>query len=412
MDLHPKSKLDEHLNQNARAGNSRLQIAFASSGYIDPTRIDSWSGLPYFIWHCLQKQGADLTLIPLASDRGRILRTLKFAVAKILFRKRYLRDRDSGLLRSYARQIEAALEGGKFDFLFCAGTAEIAFVQTTVPIAFWVDASFAGMLNFYDSFTRLQEISIREGNAADTAVLERATLAIYSSNWAADTARSNYSVAPNKLHVVRFGANLKDAPSTSEIQAIIDQREQETCRLLWIGVDWHRKGADIALLTLNSLEKLGVRARLTIIGCQAPTETRLPSNVEVLGFVNKGTAEGKELIERHLKESHIFFMPSRAEAYGLVFCEASAFGLPCIATDVGGVSSIVENGINGWLLPLDASADDYAIRIKELFCDRESYRTTARNGRRLFDERLNWDVAGSQVIALMRKHLEKKHDHS
>jgi len=147
---------------------------------------------------------------------------------------------------------------------------------------------------------------------------------------------------------------------------------------------------------------------LTIIGCQAPPDTLLPSNVEVVGFVNKGTSEGKELIERHLRESHIFFMPSRAEAYGLVFCEASAFGLPCVARDVGGISSIVENGFNGWLLPLDASADDYAKRIQELFCDRETYRTAARNGRRLFDVRLNWDVAASQVIALMRKHLDKK----
>ena len=397
-----------HLHPSSPPRASKLRIAFASSGYIDPTRIDSWSGLPYFIWHSLEKHGAELTLLPLSSERGKLWRLVKFAVAKLLFRKRYLRDRDTGLLRNYAKQIETHLSNGDFDFLFCAGTAEIAYVQTEVPIAFWVDASFAGMLGFYDSFTGLQEISVREGNAADAALLEKAALAIYSSDWAANTAKRSYTCAKDNVHVVRYGANLKDTPATNEVHAAIDQRDRETCRLLWIGVDWHRKGADIALQTLESLEKLGIRAKLTMIGCQSPPNTELPHNVEVIGYVNKGTVEGKALIERHLRESHIYFMPSRAEAYGLVFCEASAFGLPCVATDVGGIASIVENGVNGWLLPKDAPAVDYASRIQQLFCDPEAYRATARNSRRLFDERLNWDVAAGKVLALMRNHLNKE----
>ncbi len=390
------------------SGSSRLRIAFAFNDYLDPKRIDSWSGLPYFIWHALEKNGAEVTLLPLASGHRKLRRLMKFAIAKMVFRKRYLRDRDAGLLGSYARQIEAALEGKDFDFLFCLGTAEIALVQCNVPIAFWVDASFAGMLNFYDSFTGLQAISIREGNEADAALLERAALAIYASDWAAKTAEANYPVLASKLHVVRYGANLKKAPSTSEIHQLIEQRSRDVCRLLLIGVDWKRKGVDIAVAAMEVLSKRGMQAHLTIVGCQPPPNTRLPANVEVVGYVDKATPAGQAQIDGYLRESHIFFMPSRAEAYGLVFCEACAFGLPCVATEVGGVPSIVESGANGWLLPIDSTADEYASRIQELWTHREVYEAAARNARQRFETHLNWDVATNQVIELMRKHLDQR----
>jgi len=387
-----------------------LRIAFVADEYCNPREIGAWSGLPYFVWQALQKQGVELTRIALQSDSREAVRLLKFSAAKLLTGHRYLRDREPALLRAYARQIEARLAEQHFDFLFCPATAPIAYLKTKVPIAFWVDASFAGMLDFYESFSRLHSSSIREGHAADAAAVERSALAIYSSDWAAKSAARAYQADPARLHVVRFGANLKTCPTTAEIHDAIACRGRETCRLLLIGVDWKRKGADLAVRTLLELEKLGVKAQLTIIGCKAPSDTALPPNVEVLGFVSKGTEAGRRLIERHLRESHFFLMPSRAEAYGLVFCEASAFGLPCVATAVGGVAAIVEDGVNGWLLPLDAPAAAYAGKLYALWRDPAIYAAAARNGRRLFDERLNWDVAAEAVIALMRKHLLENAD--
>jgi glycosyltransferase involved in cell wall biosynthesis len=274
-------------------------------------------------------------------------------------------------------------------------------------MAFWVDASFAGMNDFYASFSRLHGGSVREGYAADQATLDRAALSIYSSDWAAETVRRGYRIDPKRLHVVRFGANLTNVPTTAEIDGVIRQRERGVCRLLLIGVDWKRKGVDLAVSTLSELERLGIPARLTIIGCQPTSAMVLPPNVEVLGFVSKTTQEGRDLIERHLRESHLFFLPSRAEAYGLVFCEASAFGLPCIATDVGGVGAIVENGVNGWLLAPEAPPSAYAERIQATWQNPDSYERTARNGRRLYDERLNWDTATAEVVDLMRRWLRE-----
>ncbi|TSA49979.1 MAG: glycosyltransferase [Sphingobacteriales bacterium] len=39
-------------------------------------------------------------------------------------------------------------------------------------------------------------------------------------------------------------------------------------------------------------------------------------------------------------------VPSRAECYGIVFAEASSYGLPSVSTDTGGVSAVVKEGVN------------------------------------------------------------------
>ncbi|HFM1639257.1 TPA: glycosyltransferase, partial [Escherichia coli] len=56
-----------------------------------------------------------------------------------------------------------------------------------------------------------------------------------------------------------------------------------------------------------------------------------------------------------LSNADILLLPTIAECYGMVFCEAAAFGLPVVATDTGGVSSIVINERTGILIkdPLD-----------------------------------------------------------
>ena len=67
-------------------------------------------------------------------------------------------------------------------------------------------------------------------------------------------------------------------------------------------------------------------------------------NIEYHGWV-------EDSIKRQLlEEADIFILPSRFEGLPVSILEAMAFRKPIIATDVGGIPSIVKNGVNGWLL--------------------------------------------------------------
>ncbi len=70
---------------------------------------------------------------------------------------------------------------------------------------------------------------------------------------------------------------------------------------------------------------------------------RLGDRVKFLGW----QAE----VERLLQRWDIFAMPSLEEGFGIAALEAMAAGLPVVATNVGGIPELVENGRTGWLVP-------------------------------------------------------------
>src|SRR5205085_671227 len=132
--------------------------------------------------------------------------------------RKYLPDRDPHLLKQYARQVADRLSRSDADLVFSAGTLATAYLKCRQPIAFWTDATFAGMVNFYPGLTQLHDKTIKEGMAMEQAALNGASLAIYSSEWAARSALEHYKADPNKVKVVSFGANLECNLTQNEIE--------------------------------------------------------------------------------------------------------------------------------------------------------------------------------------------------
>jgi glycosyltransferase involved in cell wall biosynthesis len=99
-----------------------------------------------------------------------------------------------------------------------------------------------------------------------------------------------------------------------------------------------------------------------------------------LGISDRVTFWGRRSdVARLLAESDIFVLPSTTESCPHALLEALAVGLPVVATDVGGVSEIVSDRVNGLLIP---AADPAAIcgAIRELRRDRSLYERLTTNG--------------------------------
>lgn len=99
-------------------------------------------------------------------------------------------------------------------------------------------------------------------------------------------------------------------------------------------------------------------------------------------------------------DASFFVFPTRAECYGIVICEANAFGLPVITTDQCGVSTIIRDGQNGYKLPLSASGSEYATLIAEIFGDQRRYKRLVLSSRAEYDTRLNWDTWAEKLHAV------------
>jgi glycosyltransferase involved in cell wall biosynthesis len=322
-----------------------------------------------------------------------------------LLRKRYAVDRASKVLQSYADQVSARLKGTSVDVVFSPGTIPICYLESRAPIVFWTDATIAGMIDFYPVFSDLCDESLRDLHRMEQAALSNCRLAIYTSHWAAGTAIKNYQVDPAKVKVVPFGANVVSVRDLEIIRANVSLRRMDVCKLLFVGTEWYRKGGDIAVEIAGSLNAIGLKTELTLLGCDH--DGPFPDFVSKTGFVSKKTAEGRARIDRLFAESHFLLLPSRADCVPVVIAEASSHGVPVVASNVGGISTAVKEDLNGFVLEDAGQLVTHACAIiSKTMGNPAAYRELAIRSFGEYTDRLNWKTSGRLIRELLRNALD------
>lgn len=372
-----------------------MHIAFASE--YDPVDVRNWSGLPTFVARALEGAGAAVEYLgPLHRAPAPVSRARQVAARAV--GGRHLLDREPRVLRGYARQLERKVRDSNPDVVVAVSTLPVAYLECSPPIVFWTDATFASLIDFYPEFSNVTAASVRRGHLAERLALARAGLAIYASEWAARSAREDYSVPDEKLRVVNFGANMRELPTSGEVGTLIATRAarlRESCQLLFVGFDWVRKGGPIAVAVARDLNERGVPTELTVVG-RVPEEDPLPF-VNVEGPIDKADPAGERKLAELYRKAHFLVLPTTAEAAGVVFAEASAFGVPSLAPDIGGVRDMV--GAGGLVLPARAPASEYAEAIALSVSDRSRYERMAAAALSYSRGRVNWTVAGRTVMS-------------
>ena len=380
-----------------------MKIAYVT--IYDSKDIHVWSGLTAHIARAIAAGGdVELYYIDNLFQKNKGLLYYFQGFKKVLWQKlgkKYDHKRSPALLKKFARTITGELRPGT-DVIFSDSSLPMAYLDTPIPMVMYSDATFAGLLGFYTSASDMVPGMIKKANVIEHRALQACSLLLYSSDWAARTAVTHYGVDREKIRVVPFGANLEEDKSTGVVKAMIDQRTTSSvCNLLFIGVDWERKGGDFALKVAAELNTLGVDVRLQIIGARNMPALTLPSYVTNYGFISKSTAEGKAKLNQLMAEAHFLLMPTRADCTPLVFSEAGSFGVPSITNAVGGIPSIITNDINGFAFPAGSTPGDYAQYIQKVFRDRERYKTMCLHSLQEYEERLNWETTGKSIVRLL-----------
>jgi glycosyltransferase involved in cell wall biosynthesis len=202
-----------------------------------------------------------------------------------------------------------------------------------------------------------------------------------------------YGVEPEKVVCVYAGSNV-EAPH----DFALDNEGYANRRILFVGDDWDRKGGPELLTAFEEVRQTYPDATLTIASAGAPAVS-LPG-VEVLGRVPL------DQLMRHYSQSSVFCLPTRLEPFGIVFLEAMMWRLPIVATSVGAVPDMVEEGLNGHLvIPGDAKA--LARALIGLIGNPELCRRYGEAGHRRVLDRYTWDQVGrrmrEQILPFIRQ---------
>jgi glycosyltransferase involved in cell wall biosynthesis len=370
--------------------------------------LNEWSGTGYYIAQSLQNQAISLEYIGPLEDKIilKVLRKGKRHYHKF-FGKNYIKDTEPLILKDMANQVAKKLANTQADIVFSATITSIAYLECQQPIVFWADATFENTHNFYPLYSNLCDESIANGHKMEKLALQKCALAIYSSDWAAQTAINYYNADPKKVKVVPFGANIQTDHNLEEVQQFIESRPRDKCKLLFIGVDWIRKGGNVAFKIAEKLNESGLNTELMIVGCQPILDKAIPDFVTPLGFISKSTPEGKERLTRLIAESHFLILPSIADCTPIILCEANSLGVPCLSTYVGGIPSIIESDVNGQLFELNADINTYCNYITNLFSNYSKYQSLAFSSFEKYKRSLNWGSAGRVIHNLLIDNINK-----
>jgi glycosyltransferase involved in cell wall biosynthesis len=184
--------------------------------------------------------------------------------------------------------------------------------------------------------------------ALERTVYENAAVVFTrSTDVAADLTRF-YNIPASKVECVYAGSNVDVSHCGPP-----DNAGYSNQRILFVGVDWKRKGGPELLDAFKEVLRRYPKAHLTIAGADVSVD--LP-NCTVLGQVSS------QQLARHYAQSSIFCLPTRHEPFGIAFVEAMMHRLPVVATRVGAVPDMVDDGVNGYLVsPGDARALEQAL---------------------------------------------------
>ena len=196
-----------------------------------------------------------------------------------------------------------------------------------------------------------------------------------------------YAADPNKINVIRPAVN-------SDLINIIPSKKmnnsEKLFKIISVGRCHWKKGYTFALDAMAILKKEKMLYHYTIIASGDDYE-HINYQIQDLGlngfvsFIN-GLSHSN-LIER-VSESDIFILPSLEEGISNAVLEAMALGVPVISTDCGGMTEIINNGENGFIVPVRESKI-MAEKIIEYFgMNREKKIKIIKNARQTINNNL------------------------
>lgn len=381
-----------------------MKITVAS--IFDPWNAQSWSGCSSNLLRALvDDYGATIfALGPIKAPhpfRNRIVAELSLKLGR-----NYIPEFTEPSLRHFAAQTAEKLKEIDCDCVLALDGQTIAYLKTDVPVYYFWDCTFEGNLE-YPWFTKLAAPSLAAGHAIERNAVRNARMSFYSSKWAVDSAVRTYGADPHRTKIVPLAANINGDRTRVDVEKLISGRSTEAIQLLFLGIDWLRKGGDLALEVARELNARGTPTVLHVVGCAPEQASDIPDFVRLHGFLDKGVPGELAQLQSLIGNAHFLVVPSLAESFGAVFAEASSFGTPSLARRVGGVDSVVEEGVNGFLFDRHASAMEYCDTIESLWKDPERYRDLARSSFRHFRERLTWTYSAGKLLEYIREDLRR-----
>jgi glycogen(starch) synthase len=182
------------------------------------------------------------------------------------------------------------------------------------------------------------------------------------------------------------------------------KRQDSRFKLICAGRLQLEKGFDVAIEALAKVRAQGLDAELTLIGHGQELRSLQQGAVDhnVADHVHfEGVLDRRSTLEA-IAGSSLVLVPSRMrEGFSLVAAEAALFGIPCIASRIGGLPEVVEDGVTGVIVTPD-DPEGLAAAVVDLLRDAQRLRILGANAMRRAREKFDMDRCVDEYLTLYR----------
>ena len=261
------------------------------------------------------------------------------------------------------------------------------------------------------TFHTLAEIKIRARSGekesslrktSEKRVMDQVDAVVVSSAHEKQEMVRLYGASPHKIHVVAPGVDGDLFQPMEKVEAKRQVGLENKRVILSVGRIEPLKGLSLLLQAFAELEdREGVK--LLVVGGQEKSRelNRLRSLAGELGIQEEvsflGAMKQKEL-PVYYSAADVFVMPSYYESFGLAALEAMSCGTPVIASRVGGLQSLVDDGVNGYLVSWRC-ATPYTYRLETLLSN-EDLRHNMGMAAREKARAMSWGLTAEKIVEL------------
>ena len=256
---------------------------------------------------------------------------------------------------------------GKFDLVHThewVGMGDIFSVHA-VPHAGWIREVRKKRPSLFDrARIAIERKTIKNGGSARFFPV---------SSIAIEAFRREYATLPGLWQALAPGVDVARFAAPDRVQCRNEIRGRygigpSDILLLFVGMNFEVKGLDTIFAALTKARAAQPEANIRLLVVGRGNEEKYRSMAQALGIADAVTFAGKqnEGLEIYYRAADIFIMLSKFDTFGMVVLEAMAAGLPVIVSPNVGAKDLVQEGINGFVLPEHMDADAAANRIVQL----------------------------------------------
>lgn len=358
-------------------------VAFVTPWPVNDPR--AWSGVIQPMIHAL-KAYVDVVPVSTAAVENALIDRALARLTDGRFGKRYLVGHALATSMKRGRELTKRLQLIRPDaVLAVAASQDVAFLGGTWPVVQVSDLTFQAARELYTDFQNLHAFSWQQGTLVSRRSVARTAGTLAATEWVRERLVTDDGLRGDLIRVAPFG------PGIEPLEPKRVTRAAGSPRLLAVISNWHRKGGDRVVAIHEELLRRGFSHELTVAGSDA----ELPATIRSVGRVPMAD------MAKLYQTSDLLLEPARGNASGITLTDAANFGLPAVATNTGGVSTIVRDGVTGILL--DATDEPAIVReaadaVEQIVPVLDTYGTATK---RYADQSLTWKAWASAASAVL-----------